>query len=304
MAIVVVVCAGAALFTGLGMFLAGSERAMSSDRQALLEKVQALEEELSGKQLAMSAGEGGAAEEAATPALAETPTPGFEETAGAAGQEPPRQGEFGGESPFTSNQEPPPESDPFGTPVSAEAPQPAEPTAPAGEQQASARIEDPFASGATQPPAEPATMITFDAEDVTAIAEGPNEGKVIFKLVKDNPQVRFTGYLFVIVEMVDEQGEQKIYSYPSRARLGEAFLPKNFTEGETLSFKYNSKVELPYRDKRAGARLSTVSIVLYREDGRIVYQRGFDRGDLKIIRANATNVNGTPQPPSTRRRAL
>jgi len=50
----------------------------------------------------------------------------------------------------------------------------------------------------------------------------------------------------------------------------------DFREGESISFKHNSRVELPYEDIRSGASLARVSILLYGENGKIVFQRGFD----------------------------
>lgn len=149
------------------------------------------------------------------------------------------------------------------------------------------------------------SSMAFDAQEMTAVAEGPNKGKLSFRLVKDHPKVRFSGYLFVFVEMVDKRGESKIYAYPKRTRLGEGDLPQDFRSGESLAFKFNSRVELPYTDTRANASLSQVTIVLYGEDGSIVFQRGFDRSKLKIVSAHATKAEGVQPPqPAKKRQAL
>lgn len=130
-------------------------------------------------------------------------------------------------------------------------------------------------------------MVNFDAEDVTAVQEGRGKGVIRFRLVKDRPSIRFSGYLFVFVEMVDRSGESKIYSYPKNADIGDYDMPTNPQEGETLSFKHNSIVELPFGDRRAGSRLESMAILLYGEDGNIVYQRGFGRNDIKVVKGTA-----------------
>ncbi len=155
-------------------------------------------------------------------------------------------------------------------------------------------------AGASQPPA----LISFDAQGVTAFSERANRGILRFRLVKDQPKVRFSGYLFVFVQMVDRRGENKIYAYPKRTRLGDADLPLDYRKGESVSFKFNSSVELPYKDIRPGAKLAGVTILLYGEDGRIVYQRGFSRSELKRVSGKATRVNGVKRRAKGKRRAL
>ncbi|MCA1961384.1 MAG: hypothetical protein LDL33_11380 [Desulfomonile sp.] len=132
--------------------------------------------------------------------------------------------------------------------------------------------------------------IAFNAQDVTAAAEGPNRVKLSFRLVKDQPKVRFSGYLFAVVEMKDARGESRIIAYPNRTKLGDEDLPQDYLAGEKLAFKLNQKVELTYEDKRASAALSRVTIVLYNEDGNIVFQRGFDRSELKLVSTPATRT--------------
>lgn len=150
-------------------------------------------------------------------------------------------------------------------------------------------------------------IINFNAQEVTAAAKGPNSGTLSFRLVKDQPDIRFQGYLFVFVEMADQRGENTIYVYPNNTRVGEEDLPTNYKEGESLSFKYNSRVELPYEDIRSGASLSRVSILLYGESGKIVFQRSFERNEVKQHAAKGgTHAEGAAarNKPGDRRRAL
>jgi len=55
-------------------------------------------------------------------------------------------------------------------------------------------------------------------------------------------------------------------------------------------------VELPFRDVRPGASLARVSILLYDVDGSIVFQRGFERKELKVLSA-ADRKGGTKRRP-------
>jgi hypothetical protein len=146
--------------------------------------------------------------------------------------------------------------------------------------------------------------VNFDTRDVTATTDGPNRGKLSFWLIKDQRDVRFSGYLFVFIEMVDERGDGKTYAYPEGAQLGEGDLPTDYRLGKSLTFKFNQQVELPYKDPRKGASLAHVSVLLYGEDGRIVFQRGFDRTELKVAGAKATRVEGVPAKPTKKRQAL
>jgi hypothetical protein len=136
-------------------------------------------------------------------------------------------------------------------------------------------------------------LISFDAREVVAVAETPGNGTLRFRLIKDSPDVPFSGYLFVFVEMVDPRGENTIYAYPKATLLGEEDLPADFRKGETLSFKINQRVELPFADPRPGVSLAKVSILLYSQNGEIVFQRGFDRKHVKIISAKETGPEGT-----------
>lgn len=149
-------------------------------------------------------------------------------------------------------------------------------------------------------------VISFDAQDVSAIPQTPNTGTLSFRLVKDSPDIRFSGYLFVFVEMADQRGETAIYAYPQQTRLGEGDLPADYRDGETLSFKYNQRVELPYGDTtRPGASLARVSILLYSENGNVVFQRGFDRTEVKMAHSKrAVGQQDRPRQGAEKRRAL
>lgn len=157
-----------------------------------------------------------------------------------------------------------------------------------------------FEKGPTGP-----MIMNFDAQNVTALSQTAQSGTLSFRLIKDQPDIMFSGYLFVFVEMTDRRGENKIYAYPKKARLGEEDLPVDFRDGESIAFKRNSKVELPYEDIRAGANLSRVSILLYGENGRILFQRGFDRKELKSASHRGTVSSHESRPRTAeRRRAL
>lgn len=146
---------------------------------------------------------------------------------------------------------------------------------------------------AVDPSLEKKNIVNFNTQDVAISTESPGAGTLSFRLVKDHPNVLFSGYLFVFVEMEDKRGENKIYVYPDKTRLGEGDLPSDFKEGESISFKYNSRVELPYGDIRAGANLARVSILLYGENGKIVFQRGFEKKELGVTSASGNK----PEPP-------
>jgi hypothetical protein len=157
-----------------------------------------------------------------------------------------------------------------------------------------------FERGPTSP-----MIMNFNAQNVTALSQTAQSGTLSFRLIKDQPDIMFSGYLFVFVEMTDRRGENKIYAYPKKARLGEEDLPVDFRDGESIAFKRNSKVELPYEDIRAGANLSRVSILLYGENGRILFQRGFDRKELKSASHRGTVSSHESRPRTAEgRRAL
>lgn len=147
-------------------------------------------------------------------------------------------------------------------------------------------------------------MVNFNAQEVVASSDSPNGGTLSFRLVKDQPETRFEGYLFVYVEMEDSAGENKIYVYPKQTRLGDGDLPFDYKDGESIAFKYNSRVELPYGDNRQGATLAGVSILLYGEQGKIVFQRTFGRNELSMVNTKNSKAEKPKTRPGEKRQAL
>jgi hypothetical protein len=293
--VVAVVGLAILIFVGIGGSISDDD-AVRAERDLLAAKVEALEEKLRQEQLAMTAREKGLEEPGeSTPLEAVLPpsptassSPGAGDTVAAETEERDPIASLlksGEESGARSRRSPTLHP---GSTLTAELgkPSPAKP---------SAELETPR----PRPP-----IVSFNAKDVTAVAEGANRGKLSFRLVKDHPKKRFSGYLFVFVEMEDPRGENKIYVYPRRTRLGDGDLPTDYRDGESLAFKFNSRVELPYGDIRMGASLARVSILLYGEDGGIVFQRGFSRNELKVVGSKATHVNGAQAKSVKRRQAL
>lgn len=167
-------------------------------------------------------------------------------------------------------------------------------------------------SGQTEPPLEgsgessagQAPIINFNAQEVTAAVEGSNIGKLSFRLIKDHPDTLFSGYVFVFVETVDQHGATQIVVYPKETRLGEEDLPADFREGKVIPFKVNARVALEFPDNRPGTTLSRVSILLYDENGKIVFQRGFNRNELKMVGKKGGGIEGARSRAGQKRRAL
>lgn len=162
---------------------------------------------------------------------------------------------------------------------------------------AAAKPEQPAGLGESGAGSSTATapMIVFDAQGLTAAVPNTKGKDVLsFRLTKDHTNARFAGYLFVFVEVIDSQGQSQIYAYPDSARLGEGNIPSDCREGQSVSFKYNTRVELPLPSVEAGtgSSLAGVSILLYGEGGEIVYQRGFERKELKIVSAKGKGEGG------------
>jgi cytoskeletal protein RodZ len=147
-------------------------------------------------------------------------------------------------------------------------------------------------------------VINFDAQQVTAAVDSPNSGTLSFRLVKDQPEIKFAGYLFVYVEMEDQAGENRIYVYPKQTRLGEGDLPFDFRDGESIAFKFNSRVELPYGDPRSAASLAGVSILVYGENGKIVFQRTFGRQEVAMVNTKASKAERAKPRSGEKRQAL
>jgi len=259
----------------------GTDSSASTDSE-LAEKLEALKEELRQKDLALSVQEKRLNEMRETPTLA------------AIGQRPPVETNRPG-----PGKEPASESEgPLMSLQDSSRPETGGPSAEDNDEannvrgHGAARSQAPTRTARSEPAERPSSqepragtkqpIISFDAQDVSAIPQASNTGTLSFRLVKDSPDIRFSGYLFVFVEMADRRGENAIWAYPQQTRLGEGDLPADYRDGETLSFKYNQRVELPYGDTRPGASLARVSILLYSENGKIVYQRGFDRNEVRV----------------------
>lgn len=202
-------------------------------------------------------------------------------------------------------------------PIDPEAVKPTSPTSPraahSGEQQAEQRLakKTPAATDPSEPekttPAPPASdpfIMNFDAQQVTATVDSPNTGTLSFRLVKDQPDIKFAGYLFVYVEMEDPAGENRIYVYPKQTRLGEGDLPFDFKDGENIAFKFNSRVELPYGDPRTSASLAGVSILVYGENGKIVFQRTFGRQEVAMVNTKGSKAERAKPRSGEKRQAL
>lgn len=174
-----------------------------------------------------------------------------------------------------------------------------------------ARAEAPGSATETEPSSGASAsrvrqpQINFDVQDVTAVQDAPNDGKLSFQIVKDQPDIRFTGYLFVFVEMVDRRGETKVYAYPGQTSLSEGDLPSNYRVGEIIKeFRYNSRVKLDYKDSRQNATLAGASILLYGDDGKIVYQRRLDLKEMKVMSAKSLKADSARTKPAHKRQAL
>jgi hypothetical protein len=148
--------------------------------------------------------------------------------------------------------------------------------------------------------------LSFNAQDLTAVRESDEDGKLSFRLVKDRPDVFFEGYLFVYVETRDPRGGGKLKVYPQNAKLGEGDFPVDYKAGQFVGFKANSKVRLddvPLDGRRSDSRLRRVVVLLYAKDGGIVFQREFDGREINRISRTATTLGDTPKGEG-RRRAL
>lgn len=288
--------------------LSGGQGSSGQD-QMLAQKVRDLEEELRKKELALAVHEK-RLEQEQTPPTKVSALPSME-SEGGTGVGPVKESPPESESPLTSIHDPmaPEREDAAASRSTREISEGDQSPSVADRDLERAEMpgsSEPVPSLSTERGRSPSAppIINFNAKEVTAVAESPNGGVLSFRLVKDRPEVRFAGYLFVYVEMVDDRGESKLYAYPKEARRGEGDLPLDYRQGESIAFKYNSRVELPYRDIRPGASLSGISILLYGEDGRIVFQRGFDRQEVKVVDLDADKTNGSRSRGNARRRAL
>jgi len=304
------VCAGvilafvAAVVTG-GYLLGGS--AVTGNQEALTGKVTALEEELRKKELALTVQEKRLKEMQELPTMVAAQSQGAEserdEETGSVDSTPPasNRGPLTAMKPGRTGEEGA-ETLPLGTETADTSPGGDSQFPKDAEREASESAED--STPQTGRSNQPAGMIEFNAEEVTAVAKAPNNGTLRFRLVKNQPNLRFSGYLFVYVEMEDSRGESRLYAYPKEARRGDEDLPTDFREGESVTFKKNSLVELPFKDPRGGALLSGVSILIYDADGKIVFQRRFDRKDLKVVESRKDDGKRAGPSRGTSRQAL
>ncbi|HMK36875.1 MAG TPA: hypothetical protein VK463_17510 [Desulfomonilaceae bacterium] len=299
--LIVVLCACAVLVVTSGN---SSSRGKSVQDGSLSDRVQTLQEELKKKDVALAVLEKRLREAQDLPSPAAFPGKG--EPSAKSGI---REGESASqdESPLTALEE----SLKPRSPGQRQSTPQEESESSQGPLTGESRLTESVGSAAPSPETEVKEQptkkpINFNAEAVTASTQGPNGGTLSFRLVKDQPDIRFSGYLFVFVEIGDPRGENKIYVYPNTAPLGEEDLPTDYKKGESLSFKFNSRVELPYEDIRSGAAISRVSILLYGESGRIVFQRSFERKEVKIQGAKSTHADGSGprQKAGEKRRAL
>jgi hypothetical protein len=149
-------------------------------------------------------------------------------------------------------------------------------------------------------------IVNFNARDVTVEVDSANKWNLSFRLVKDHPDTLFSGYVFVFVETVDRRGKKGIVVYPSSTRLAEEDLPADYREGKSITppIRHNARVALDYEGAQLGTSLSRVSILLYDESGKIVFQRGFDRNELKMVGKKVGGLDGARSRTVQKRRAL
>ena len=138
-------------------------------------------------------------------------------------------------------------------------------------------------------------IINFNARNVTALRDNEKKGMITFKLIKDQTDVQFSGYLFVIVETVNSRGEYKTLCYPKRAQLGPEDMPENFQDGAQLKFDSDKRVEVPYQGMQLARSLSRLSILIYGVDGNVVFQRGFERDEIKFARTGTARTKSLPR---------
>ncbi|MEW6347994.1 MAG: hypothetical protein AB1646_02955 [Thermodesulfobacteriota bacterium] len=140
----------------------------------------------------------------------------------------------------------------------------------------------------------------FKAEDLTVTEETPNKGDLSFRLVTDMPEIAFAGYLFVYVETQDKKGGDQIVMFPEKVpRIPGDLFPRDYRDGIGVLFKKSRPFAFAYEDRRRGASLSRVTILLYNEDGDIVFQAPFDRSELKVgkTKDKSPKARGSHQKP-------
>jgi hypothetical protein len=300
------------VFAGLGLrgLLAGKGGG-TSQNDGIAQNVKSLQEELRKKELTIAIQEKRLKELQESPTLAAIPPRQMREVAPAEEGDREQEPAVENEGPLTDLQDAvkPPSGPSAGSKRSDEYAE--ESPGTSSSEPGTRKFTGP---GTTEPPltrlpetggeATQMPIVNFNAQEVTAEVESPSSGKLSFRLIKDHPDILFSGYVFVFVETVDRRGKSKIVVYPSETRLGEEDLPADYREGKAIPFKVNARVALDYVDDRPGTHLSRVSILLYDEHGKIVFQRGFDRSELKMVAKKGGNVEGVSSRAGQKRRAL
>jgi hypothetical protein len=294
-------------------YLSG-KRGATAINDTLEPKVQALQEELRKKELEIAIQEKRLRELQESPTLAAIPSRPAREAAPAAEATNDREPATESDGPLTALQDavkPPPDSS-GRSKGSGEAIE----ESPGTSSSAGLATRKPVASRPTESPlvragqsegtSAQSPIVNFNARDVTAEVEGANRWKLSFRLVKDHPDTLFSGYVFVFVETVDPQGKRGIVVYPSSTRLAEEDLPVDYREGKAIAppFRHNAKVALDYEGDQLESSLSRISILLYDESGKIVFQRGFDRKELKMVGKKSGTLEGARSKAGQKRRAL
>jgi hypothetical protein len=298
---------------GTGSYLS-SKGGNTSQHDTLAQKVQSLQEELRSKELEIAVQEKRLKEMQESPTLAAVPPRPTRELAPAGEGTHDQELPLENEGPLTALQDAvkSPTSPPGGSKAVDEEVEESPSTfssAESGTRKFADRgpTEPPLVGpGETKGSSAQGPIINFNAQDVTAVLDSPSRWKLSFRLVKDHPDTLFSGYVFVFVETVDQRGKNRIVVYPSNTRLAEEDLPADFREGKSITppFRTNARVALDYGDDRPGTSLSRVSILLYDENGKIVFQRGFARNELKMVGKKGEGSEGARTRAGQKRRAL
>jgi hypothetical protein len=296
-----------------GGYLSG-KGGTSGPQDVLAQKVQSLQEELRSKELEIAIQEKRLKEFQESPTLAAVPPRPTKEVAPVGEETHDQDLPVENESPLTALQDAvkSPTSPPSRSRVADEDIEESPSTFSAAESATRkfagrGSAETPLVGpGTTEGSSSEGPIINFNAQDVTAVVESPSRWKLSFRLVKDHPDTLFSGYVFVFVETVDQKGKSRIVVYPSNTRLAEEDLPADYREGKSITppFRVNARVALDYGDDRPGTSLSRVSILLYDEHGKIVFQRGFARNELKTVGKKGEGLEGARSRAAHKRRAL
>ncbi len=176
----------------------------SSHDEALAEKVRSLQAELQKKELAFTLQEKHLKEMQETPTLAAAPPGGSSGVGSGKAPASPVKEDLRENSPLTGVQESFRPQSPLKSledDVEESVTRPEFGPKPGmGAAGPKAELQIPF-------PGEAATgaknVMNFDAQEAAATVDTPNNGVLSFRLIKDQRETMFSGYLFVIVEMTD-----------------------------------------------------------------------------------------------------